>query len=67
MLFHLCRIFRFSQNSVNIILKGKVKTFKANEDGKELTIGLYNAGDFLGFIPLLENEVYKETAEALEE
>jgi CRP-like cAMP-binding protein len=49
------------------ILKGKVKTFKANEDGKELTIGLYNTGDFLGFIPLLENEVYKETAEALEE
>ena len=49
------------------ILKGKVKTFKSNEDGKELTIGLYNAGDFFGFIPLLENEVYKETAEALEE
>jgi CRP-like cAMP-binding protein/CheY-like chemotaxis protein len=49
------------------ILKGKVKTFKANEDGKELTIGLYNAGDFFGFIPLLENEIYKETAEALEE
>jgi len=49
------------------ILKGKVKTFKANEDGKELTIGLYNAGDFLGYIPLLENEAYKETAEALEE
>jgi CRP/FNR family cyclic AMP-dependent transcriptional regulator len=49
------------------ILKGKVKTFKSNEDGKELTIGLYNTGDFLGFIPLLENEIYKETAEALEE
>ena len=49
------------------VLKGKVKTFKSNEDGKELTIGLYNEGDFLGYIPLIENETYKETAEALEE
>ena len=49
------------------ILKGKVKTFKANDDGKELTIGLYNQGDFLGYIPLLENEPYKETAEAMED
>lgn len=49
------------------ILKGKVKTFKSNEDGKELTIGLYNQGDFLGYIPLLENEPYKETAESMED
>ena len=49
------------------ILKGKVKTFKSNDDGKELTIGLYNQGDFIGYIPLIENETYKETAEALEE
>lgn len=49
------------------VLKGKVKTFKSNEDGKELTIGLYKEGDFLGYIPLIENETYKETAEALEE
>lgn len=49
------------------ILRGKVKTFKTNEDGKELTIGLYNEGDFLGYIPLLENEPYKETAEAMED
>ncbi|HMP87100.1 MAG TPA: response regulator [Lacibacter sp.] len=49
------------------ILKGKVKTFKTNDDGKELTIGLYNQGDFLGYIPLLENEPYKETAEAMED
>ncbi len=49
------------------ILKGKVKTFKTNEDGKELTVGLFNEGDFLGYIPLLENEPYKETAEAMED
>ncbi len=47
--------------------KGKVKTFKRNEDGKELIVGLYNEGDFIGYIPLLENKTYRETAEALED
>jgi len=47
--------------------KGKVKTFKTNEDGKELTIGLFNEGEFFGYVALLENSVYKETAEAMED
>lgn len=46
---------------------GKVKTFKSNEDGKELTIGLFSPGDFLGYTCLLEQSVYKETAEAIED
>jgi DNA-binding response OmpR family regulator len=49
------------------IVKGKVKTFKRNEEGKELIIDLYNAGDFLGYMALLEGRPYRETAEALEE
>ncbi|WP_118953489.1 response regulator [Taibaiella helva] len=49
------------------IQKGKVKTYKRNEDGKELIIGLYNEGDFLGYIPLMEGKTYRETAEALED
>ncbi len=49
------------------VIKGKVKTYKTNDDGKELVIGLYNEGDFLGYIALLEGTTYKETAEALEE
>ena len=49
------------------VQKGKVKTFKSNEDGKELTIGLYKEGDFFGYVSLLENTVYKETAEAMED
>jgi len=49
------------------IERGKVKTYKTNDDGKELVIGLYNEGDFLGYNALLERNVYKETAEALEE
>jgi CRP-like cAMP-binding protein len=49
------------------VQKGKVKTFKSNDDGKELTVGLYREGDFFGYITLLENSVYKETAEAMED
>jgi CRP/FNR family transcriptional regulator, cyclic AMP receptor protein len=46
---------------------GKVKTYKTNEDGKELTITLYSEGDFLGYVALLEGTSYKETAVALED
>lgn len=49
------------------ILKGKVKTFKTHEDGKDLVIDLYNEGDFFGYTALLENSAYKENAEAIEE
>ncbi len=49
------------------VQKGKVKTFKSNDDGKELTVGLYSEGDFFGYISLLENAIYKETAEAMED
>ena len=49
------------------IKKGKVKTFISNDDGKVLTIGLYTEGDFFGYTALLEDTVYKETAETIEE
>lgn len=49
------------------VQKGKVKTFKSNDDGKELTVGLFREGDFFGYISLLENSIYKETAEAMED
>ena len=49
------------------IESGKVKTFKTNDDGKELTVGLFCEGDFLGYTALLEQAVYKETAEAIED
>jgi DNA-binding response OmpR family regulator len=45
---------------------GKVKTFRTNEDGKELITGMYKEGDFLGYIPLLEEGVYKDTAQVME-
>jgi CheY-like chemotaxis protein len=54
-------------NRLYCVLKGKVKTFKTNEQGKELVTDLYSPGDFLGYIALLEETVYRDTAEALEE
>jgi CRP/FNR family transcriptional regulator, cyclic AMP receptor protein len=49
------------------VLKGKVKTYRTNEDGKELVLDLFTAGDFLGHTALLQGTTYRETAEAIEE
>ena len=54
-------------NKLFFIKKGKVKTFKSNDLGKELTIGLLNEGDFLGYTALIENSPYKESAEVFED
>jgi DNA-binding response OmpR family regulator len=54
-------------HSLYYLSSGKIRTYKINELGKELTTSLYNAGDFFGYNALLENSVYKETAETLEE
>jgi CRP-like cAMP-binding protein len=49
------------------IIRGEVKTYKANYDGKELITGIHSAGDFLGYVPLLEDRQHNESAEVLEE
>ncbi len=49
------------------VQQGKVKTFKSNEVGKELTIDLFKEGDFFGYTALLEGTPYKETATAIED
>jgi len=54
-------------NKLYYILKGKVKVYKTNDEGKELVTDLYSMGDFLGHVALLEGTVYKDTAETLEE
>jgi CRP/FNR family transcriptional regulator, cyclic AMP receptor protein len=54
-------------NRLYYMVKGKVKAYKTNDDGKELVTDLFSPGDFLGYIALLEGTVYKDTAEALEE
>lgn len=49
------------------INSGKVKTSLTNDDGKELITGLYNAGDFFGYLALLEETKYADTASVLED
>lgn len=46
---------------------GKVKTVRTNADGKELITGFYHAGDFVGYIALLENNNYTDSAITLED
>lgn len=54
-------------DSLFYVVKGKVKTYKINDDGKELVTELYADGDFLGYVPLLQGGVYVDFAEAMEE
>jgi CRP-like cAMP-binding protein len=49
------------------IVKGKIKVSISNEDGKELVTELFNTGDFFGYVALLEETVYHDTAKAIEE
>ncbi len=48
------------------VKKGKVKTYKTNEEGKELITGIYVEDDFFGYESLLEGE-YGESASTIEE
>lgn len=48
------------------IKKGIVKTFKCNADGKEFITGIYTEGEYLGYVALLEDTLYKDIAVAVE-
>ena len=47
------------------LIKGKAKSLKTNDDGKELAIDLFSEGDFIGYTALLDGSTYKETAIAM--
>lgn len=53
-------------NDLYFIIHGKVKAFKVNYDGKELITGIHQDGEFMGYVSLLEDKVYNETAEVME-
>lgn len=63
------RIFSEGNHPIRLyyIQRGRVKIFKTNEDGKELITKIVTEGEFFGYTALLENAVYKERAEALED
>lgn len=50
-----------------LIEKGNVKVFKTNDDGRELIVRVATEGEFLGYLALLRDNSYPESATALEE
>jgi CRP/FNR family cyclic AMP-dependent transcriptional regulator len=53
--------------AVYYIKSGKVKIYKTNEDAKELITDIAGSGDFIGYTYILQNIIYKENAEVLED
>lgn len=49
-----------------LIQSGKVKTYQVNEVGKELITHIYGPGHFLGYLPLLQDTTYSDSAMAME-
>jgi len=50
-----------------LVIKGKIKTVKLTEDGRQLMTGIYGDDQYFGISSLLLHEPYAETAEALED
>jgi len=55
-----------NSNFVFLISEGIVKTFKIDEQGKELITGLHKEDDFFGFTSFSNNIAYQESAAAIE-
>lgn len=49
------------------IIRGEVKTSRINYDGKELVTGMYREGQFIGYVPLLKDTSYTDSAVALQD
>src|SRR5205085_11388570 len=49
------------------IMKGKIKGFKAHEDGNEYITNLYSEGDFIGYTALIEDVNYDDSTTVLED
>ncbi len=54
-------------NAVYFLKNGKIKNLKSNEFGKEYIIELHKPGDFFGYLDLLENTTYQDSAVALQD
>ncbi|TNE59281.1 MAG: response regulator [Bacteroidetes bacterium] len=49
------------------IEKGNVKLFKTNDDGRELILRVAGPGEFLGYLALLRDDRYPESATSLDD
>ena len=52
---------------VYLVKSGKIKAYRMNEGGKEYITNLYGPGEYIGYLPLLENTTYEDSAEVLED
>jgi CRP-like cAMP-binding protein len=52
---------------VYYVVKGKIKTYKLHEDGKEYITNLYGPGDFIGYAVILKETNYDDSAMVLED
>ena len=53
--------------SLYLLKSGKIKAYRVNEDGKEYITNLFVPGDYIGYLPLLENKTYEDSAAVLED
>jgi CheY-like chemotaxis protein/CRP-like cAMP-binding protein len=63
------RIFTEGNHPLRLyyVQTGRVKVFKMNDVGKEFIYKIVNKGEFFGYVSLLENIVYKESASAIDD
>ncbi len=54
-------------NRLYYLVRGKVKTYHTNREGKYFITAFVKPGEFFGFVDVLENQAYRESAEALED
>jgi len=52
---------------VYYLKQGKVKTFHTNQEGKYFITSFIQEGEFFGYVDILENQLYRESAEPLED
>ena len=54
-------------NSLYFVVQGKVKTYKTNDDAREYITALHKEGDFIGYMNLLEDSNYTDSAATMED
>lgn len=56
-----------SISGIYLILSGKVKAIKLNDDGREFVTGMYGPEDYIGIQAMLSGDHHNETVEAIED
>ena len=55
----------YSGNFIYYLIRGEVKTYKYNEEGKEFITRIYKEGNYFGFTSFLRNKGHYENAETI--